>query len=107
MSDSSEPKQGGALPSVPLQPIVRFSESFKGLPLRKVEFLCGQGGSVVKVVVQDKHGNLATVDEWGKVLWHMSDAQALAYEPNTGGEGREQSDRTSPPHCSVSESKGG
>ena len=69
-------------PAVPLQPIVRFSDSFKGLPLRKVEFLCGQGGSVVKVVVQDKHGNLATVDEWGKVLWSMSDAQALAYEPN-------------------------
>ena len=52
-----------------LHPVVRFSDTFKGLPLRKVEFLCGRGGSVVSVTVKDKHGNLATVDEWAKVLW--------------------------------------
>ena len=75
MSDQNEPAQGGALPSVPLEPIVRFSESFKGIPLRKVEFLCGQGGSVVKVVVRDKYGNLATVDEWGKVLWDIKQSE--------------------------------
>lgn len=65
-------------------PRVKFSESFNGLPLRKVEFLCGQGGSVVSVTVKDKHGNLATVDEWAKVLWHMSDEQALAYDIEVG-----------------------
>ena len=82
MSNQNEPTQGGALLSVPLQPVVRFSDTFKGLPLRKVEFLCGQGGSIVSVTVKDKHGNLATVDEWAKVIWRMSDEEALEYKPN-------------------------
>ena len=67
-----------------VEAVVRFSDAFKGLPLRKVEFLCGQGGSVVSVTVKDKHGNLATVDEWAKVLWHMTAEQALAYDIETG-----------------------
>jgi len=71
MSTLNEPTKSGGLPSVPLQPIVQFSDTFKGLPLRKVEFLCGQGGTVVKVVIQDKHGNIATVDEFAKVDWKM------------------------------------
>lgn len=52
---------------------ILYSDRFSGLPLRKLEFLCGQGGRVVSVTVQDKSGRLATVDEWGKVLWKMSD----------------------------------
>ena len=76
-----------------LKRVVRFSDTFKGLPLRKVEFLCGQGGSVVSVTVKDKYGNLATVDEWAKVLWHMSDvsihAPARGATHNKEGQHRE------------------
>ena len=84
MSSERKPKDEPQAGRRRLDQLVRFSDAFKNLPLRKVEFLCGQGGSIVSVTVKDKHGNLATVDEWAKVLWHMTDEQALAYDAEVG-----------------------
>ena len=45
---------------------------------KKVKFLLDSGCIIIEVnelatVLRDKHGNIATVDEWGKVTWRCYD----------------------------------
>ena len=45
---------------------------------KKVKFLLARGCIIIEVnelatVLRDKHGNIATVDEWGKVTWRCYD----------------------------------
>jgi len=69
--EDSEPKPmpSDKPTSVPLQPVVLFSDSFSHPARSKLEFLQGMGGRVVELVLEDCDGKTVAINRWGRCTW--------------------------------------